>query len=245
MIEKITKGIVLRKWIFEDEHIVKILTEGGSVLSLKAKGLDSLLSKNAMSLHPFNTVEVEYFTSSSSDRNTGRLKRSTIITEFKGEHNHVNYEYIEVIRSIITGQEHNSNLTYETLREIIYGIENGMMNFQKLLALMILTMRQNGYQSIVDRCAKCGSNQNIMGFEVYEGGLICKNHEEAYRYKLPSKTLVKLIEINSLIDPIRCRDLDLTPEEITKIKSMYKIFFENQLAINMYMLDSAKEFYKG
>lgn len=244
MIEKINKGIVLHKWIYEDEHIIKILTEGGNVLSLKAKGLDSFESKNRMSLQIFNTVEVEYFTSHTSKRDTGRLKTATVIKEFKTESNYHNFSYIEVIRNIISYQEHNSNLTYKCLENIISMMENDLMNFQKLLNLMIITLRQNGYTMVVDRCAKCGSNQNIKGFEVYEGGLICSLHEEAEKYKLPKKTLLKLIEINSLKNPMECRDLDFNPDEILKIQSMYKQFMENQLALNLFMLDRKHQYVK-
>ncbi len=244
MIEKINTGIVLHKWVYEDEHIVRILTEGGSVLHLKAKGLDSLHSKNAMSLHIFNTVEVEYFTSHTSSRNTGRLKTARAIREYLGEHSEQNFAYIEVIRNMLSEQDHNSVLTYKTLEQIINLMENNLMKFQYLLALMIVTIRQNGYTSIVDRCVKCGSNQNIKGFEVYEGGLICANHDEGEKYKLPTKTLMKLIEINLLKNPMECRDLDFTPEETEKIRSMYKLFMENQLAINLFMLDKKHQFIK-
>lgn len=237
MIEKINTGIVLKKWIYEDEHMVNILTEGGNVLRLKAKGLDSLVSKNASSLHVFNKVEVEYFTSPSNRRHTGRLKTARVLKEYMGEHSDVNFGYIEVIRNIISEQEHNSTITFNTLEEIIRRIEMNSMNFQSLLALMIITLRQNGYPVTIDRCAKCGSNQKIKAFELYEGGLICQNHDEANDYKLHASTLVKLIEINSLKNPIECEDLRFTMPEIEKVRSMYKVFFENQLAINMYMLD--------
>lgn len=237
MIEKINTGIVLKKWIYEDEHMVNILTEGGSVLRLKAKGLDSLVSKNAHSLQVFNKVEVEYFTSPTTKRNTGRLKTARAIKEYMGEHNDINFGYIEVIRNIISDQDHNSILTFNVLEEIIYRIENNTMNFQHIWALMIVTLRQNGYTTTVDRCVKCGSNQNIKGFEIYEGGLICKNHDEGESYKLDASTLVKIIEINTLKNPMDCKDLKLTMSEIAVIRSMYKQFFENQLAINLYMLD--------
>ncbi len=244
MIEKLNTGIVLHKWVYEDEHIVKILTEGGNVLSLKAKGLDAWDSKNRMSLHIFNTVEVQYFTSHTNTRDTGRLKTASVIKEFKGEHSSQNFTYIEVIRNIIAYQEHNSMLTYKCLVHIINMMESNMMTFQHLLNLMIITLRQNGYVSVVDRCAKCGSNQNIKAFEIYEGGLICNQHEEANKYKLPKSTLMKLIEIHSLVNPMECRDLDFTPEEVSKIQSMYKQFMENQLALNLFMLDRKHQYIK-
>lgn len=237
MVEKIATGIVLQKWFFEDEHMVKILTEGGSVLRLKAKGLDSFTSKNNMSLHIFNKVEVEYFTSPNNQRYTGRLKRARVLKEYLGEASDANLAYIEVIRNIIAYQDHNSILTFRILEQIINMIEIRQMKFQYLFTLMMVTLRQNGYTTIVDRCAKCGSNQNIKGFEVYEGGLICSKHDEGERYKLPTRTLVKLIEINSLKNPMECRDLEFTPDEVSKIQSMYKQFMENQLALNLYMLD--------
>ncbi len=239
MITKINRGIVLRKIIFEDEHIVKILTEGGNLLALKAKGLDSLISKNRMSLQPLNTIEVEYFTNIEMNKSSGRLKTATALKEFRGFDNNDEriFAIAEVVLNIIGGQSNNSRLTYITLEKIIKHLENRTFKFQHLYALMIITLRQNGYTPVVDRCCKCGSNQNIKGFEIYEGGLICDKHEEGNKYSLPAKTLVKLIEINSLKDPIECRDLELTNEEIRVITSMYRMFLENQMGIVLYLID--------
>lgn len=244
MVEKVMTGIVLQKWYFEDEHIIKILTEGGNVLRLKAKGLDNIDSKNNSSLQIFNKVEVEFFTSPNNSRETGRLKRARAIKEFLGEHTDENFMYMEVIRNMIAFQEHNNRLTFSVLEQIIFKIENKIMNFQALLCLMIVTIRNNGYTPIVDRCAKCGSRLNIKGFEISEGGLICKLHEEGSKYKLPLKTLLKLIEINSLKNPMECRSLEFTQEEVESIRSTYKQFLENQLALNMYMLDRKRFIYK-
>ncbi len=237
MITKIAEGIVLQKFIFEDENIVKLLTKGGSVLTLKAKGLDSLMSKNNRALQVFNRVEVEYFTSHTSKSNTGRLKTANTLKEYIVEASDLVYARMEVIRNIILNQTNNSILTFNILEILINLLEIESLKFQHILSLIIVTLRQNGYTPVIDRCAKCGSNQNIKAFEVYEGGLICDNHEESNKYELPTETLMKLIEINSLKNPIECRDLDFEPTEVTKLISMYKMFMENQLAINLFMID--------
>ncbi len=235
MIEKINTGIVMEVKDFEDEHIVKILTEGGNLLSLKAKGLDNFISKNRVSIKIFNKINVEFFTSSSSIYNTGRLKRSSVIHEFK-EYNEYSINLVESIRNIIIDQNFNSILTYKILERLIFEIEEDDYKFQTLLSLMIVTLRQNGYTPIIDKCVKCGSNQKINAFEIYEGGLICDNHDEGFKYELSESTLRKIIEINSLKNPVECRNLNFTPEEKTKIQSMYKAFMENQLGINLYTL---------
>lgn len=235
MIERNVIGIVLEKYVFEDEHIIKILIENGDILSLKAKGLDSLHSKNRMAIFVFNEVEFEYFTSNEAKGNTGRLKRATLINEFTNisERNSL---LIEVVRNIILGQEKNSNLTYQSLKKIINLFKVNDYNFQSLYELIILTLRQNGYLPIVDKCVKCNSNQLIMGFSIYEGGLICNKHLELKKYFLPAKTLRKIIEINSLKNPLECRNLNFDQLEVAKIKSMCKLFLENQLGINVYLL---------
>lgn len=236
MIEKIVTGIVLEKFVFEDEHIVKILSEGGDVVSLKAKGLDNYTSKNRMSLNIFNTVEVEYFTSPSNRKHTGRLKTARANKEFiKDNENTLNV--MNVVRNLILDTNNNSILTYKTLERIIFSLENNNLLFQEILALMIITLRQNGITPIIDRCVKCGSNQDITSFSIYEGGLMCKKHEESKQYELKPNTLRKIIEINSLKDPITCRNLDFDQDEKNKIRSMYKMFLENQLAINLYLID--------
>ncbi len=236
MIEYIKKGIVLEKISFEDEHIVKLLIDDGNLLSLKAKGLDKNSSKNRMSLNSFNFVEVEYFTSENSNFKTGRLKTARVIKEFINDSN-LALNVFEVCRNLILFNERNNLNIYNSLTKIINLFELNNYQFQSILVLMILILRSNGYFPIIDRCVKCGTNKDIKAFSLYEGGLICKNHDESIKYELPVATLKKLIEINSLKNPLECNDLNFTPDEIIKIKSMYKLFLENQLAFNLYFLN--------
>lgn len=234
MVEKIITGIVLNKFPYEDEHIVKILSEGGNIISLKAKGLGNLTSKNNASLMLFNICEVEYFTSISGM--TGRLKTARVLKEFIKD-NELSLNVLETIRNIISERVRNTNVTYNTIKNILSSLENNNFSFQKLLALMIITLRNEGYKLVVNSCVKCGTNKNIKGFSIYEGGLICELHEEAKQYEADPSFLRKIIEINSIKNPIECNDLNFSPKEISMLKSMYKNFFENQLGINLYLIN--------
>ncbi len=235
MVEKIITGIVIDKFPFEDEHIIKILSEGGNVVSLKAKGLDKYESKNRISLSLFNKVELEYF-SSPSNGNSGRLKRSSMVKEYLADSD-LSYSVTQLLKDILLSLNNYNNVIFVSLEKVLFSLENNTYNFQKILTILILILRNEKYTPVVDRCVKCGSNQDIGAFSLYEGGLICKNHEEASKYKLSGDTLRKIIEINSLYNPIECRNLNFTPDEITKIKSMYKLFIENQMGLNLYMID--------
>ena len=234
MIEKIIIGIILEKYVFEDEHIVKILSEGGDLISLKAKGLSNLTSKNNSSLNPLNICEIEYFTSMSGM--TGRLKTARVLKEFVNDSERV-LDIIDVIKNIIKGSKRNNIITHNTLKDIIISLESNNFSFQKLMSLMIITLRNEGYRLVVTHCVKCQTRKNIEGFSLYEGGLICNKHEESKKYKADPSFLRKIIEINSIKNPIDCKDLYFSPKEISMLKSMYKMFFENQLGINLYLIN--------
>lgn len=234
MIEKIVTGIVLGKREFEDEHIVKILSEGGNILFLKAKGLHNNISKNRISLQLFNRVEIEYFPSP-SDSNRGRVKRATIVKEYIND-DEASYSVIQVLNDVLYSLNSHNNAIYNAVVNILKSLTDKTYSFQKILALFIFILRNENYIPVVDKCVKCGSNQNIKAFSLYEGGLICEKHVEANKYKLPPTFLRKIIEINIQKNPLECRDLLFSPEEIIILKSMYKLFFENQLGINMYLL---------
>ncbi len=236
MIEKLNTGFVLEKRVFEDEHIVRILTEGGNIIALKAKGLDSFTSKNRMSLNILNKVEVEYFTSPTTKSNTGRLKTARALKEFTSL-NDKTLDIVEVTRNILLDSNSNTTISYKILEKIIFAMESNNFRFQNVWELMVYTMRINGYIPIVDRCAKCGTTQDIKGFSLFEGGLICKNHEEANKYSMKGSTLRKIIEIHILKDPSMCNDLELTPEEEKNIKSMYKQFMEQHMGVNLFVID--------
>lgn len=234
MIEKIVTGLVLGKIEYEDEHIVKILSEGGNILSLKAKGLSNNFSKNRMSLQHFNKVEIEYFPAP-FDSNRGRIKRVNVIKEYIDD-DEMSYAVAQVLNDILYPINSHNNYIYNSVINILNALKDGNYSFQKMWSLFILILRNEGYISVVDKCVKCKNNQDIKAFSLYEGGLICKKHEEANRYKLPINFLKKIIEINIQKNPMLCGDLSLTPDEIKIIKSMYKSFFENQLGINLFLI---------
>ena len=235
MIEKIITGIILDKFQFEDEHIIKILSQGGNVISLKAKGLSNLTSKNNASLNPFNICEIEYFTSLSGM--TGRLKTARVLKEFIKD-TELSLNVMQILRNIIIGSKRNTMVTYNTVKNILSSLESNNYSFQKVLSLMTITLRNEGYNLVINKCVKCGKNQNIKGFSLYEGGLICDTHEESNKYEAEPSFLKKIIEINSIVNPIECNDLNFLPNEVSMLKSMYKMFFENQLGINLFLINN-------
>ena len=234
MIEKIVTGIVLDKFPFEDEHLVKVLIESGKVLTLRAKGLNSLTSKNRVSLNIFNICEIEYFTSGVG--NGGRLKRSNILKEFLNDDEH-SFNVLGLMQRLLDVSKTYNGATYFAIRKILESLESNQYKFQDILALIIIILRQEGYKPVVDGCAKCGSNKNINGFSLYENGLVCDNHEESKKYEMNPNLLRKLIEINSINNPILCDDLFFDPDEVLILKSMYKMFLENQLGANLYLIN--------
>ncbi len=235
MIEKIVTGIVLGKFPFEDENIIKILSEGGNIISLKAKGIDKYESKNRLSLSLFNIVEFEYF-SSSNNSNSGRLKRANLITEYLAN-SELSYSVVQVLRELLLAHDSYNNVIFNLTSKILRSLEKNTYSFQKMWAILILILRLDGYYPIINKCVKCGSNQNIKGFSLYEGGLICNKHGEGEKYKLEPNTLRKIIEMNALKNPYLCKELNLTPNEVMIVKSIYKQFFSNQLGINLYGID--------
>lgn len=234
MIEKIVTGLVLGKKEYEDEHLVKILSEGGNILSLKAKGLSNNVSKNRVSLQQFNKVEIEYFPAP-SDSNRGRIKRSTTVEEYI-DNDEQSYAVAQVLNSILYPLMSHNNAIYTSVISVLESLKNKTYNFQKIWAVFILVLRNEGYSPVINKCVKCGSNQDIKAFSLYEGGLICQKHEEGEKYKLHPDFLRKIIEIYVQKNPMNCRDLSLNPTEITYLKSMYKAFFENQVGINLYLI---------
>lgn len=235
MIEKIIKGIVLQKFNLEDEYVVKILSQGGNILTLKTKLSDRRIYENKTFLKEFNIVEIEYFTSNLNSKYEGRIENSKIIKEFK-DRNEISKNIINIIKNIAL-ESNNSILTYKSLEKIIFSLEEKTFSFQHILVFMIIFLRQNGYQIIINKCAKCKNEKDIDFFSLYEGGLVCKSHEKIDKYKLSDSTIKKLIEINSLKNPLECKDLNFDLIEISKIQKMYKTFFENHIGINLYMLD--------
>jgi|GEM_PF-3492909 len=234
MIEKIVVGIILDKFPFEDEHLIKVLIEEGKILTLKAKGLDSLTSKNRVSLNLFNICEIEYFTSGFG--NGGRIKRSTIIKEFLKD-DELSFNVLLLVRNILDISKAYKNINFFAVKHILKNVDNNQYKFQDLLALMIIILKQEGYKPIVDRCSKCGTIKNINGFSLYENGLICDKHSISKKYEMKPSLLKKLIEINSAVNPMLCNDLFLNPTEISILKSMYKMFLENQLGANLYLIN--------
>ena len=146
-------------------------------------------------------------------------------------------QFLGLARNILEISKSNNILNYLAVIKILENIENNNYKFQDILALMIIILRQEGYKPEVGCCCKCGKMKNINGFSLYENGLICDNHSISQKYEMAPNLLRKIIEINSIENPIMCRDLFFEPNEIILLKSMYKLFFENQLGANLYLMN--------
>ncbi|HOB11753.1 MAG TPA: DNA repair protein RecO [Syntrophomonadaceae bacterium] len=71
-------------------------------------------------------------------------------------------------------------LTLDTLRAINHGGLNPLLirRFELNLAIHL------GYRPVLDQCVACGQNQDLTGFNLAEGGMICRKCATADTYRL-------------------------------------------------------------
>ncbi|WP_025755352.1 DNA repair protein RecO [Mycoplasmopsis cricetuli] len=167
----INKAILIsQKEISDNEFILKFLTSKGQI-SLLAQGLKKINSKNRNNLLEGALCEIEYFAARLINK-IGRLKKVTLI----GQYDIFNEKTFVLLNRIVklSKQIYFQNSIVNLYWKIIdYFNDSHIHIFLNLFYVHIL--KYFNYQVITNTCAKCHSNKNIVSFNYFYNGFLCKN----------------------------------------------------------------------
>ncbi|MCU1379799.1 MAG: replication and repair protein RecO [Acidimicrobiales bacterium] len=169
------EGIVLRTMrLGESDKIVTIVTRGRGKVRAVAKGVRKTKSRFGGRLEPLTHVALQLY----EGRNLDTITQVETIDHFKAIREDLDRltqatTMLEVVDAIVQEGEENPRL-HQMLLGALRTLEAQPSPlvvpafFWKLLA-------QEGYRPILDRCASCGSVEDLVAFDLNEGGTLCRN----------------------------------------------------------------------
>jgi DNA repair protein RecO (recombination protein O) len=174
-------GVVLRTMrLGEADKIVMIVTEGRGKVRAVAKGVRKTKSRFGGRLEPLSHVSLQLYEGRSLDT----ITQVETIDHFRGIREDLDRlsratQLLEVIDAIVQEGEEDPRL-YQMLLGALRTLEASDSPlvvpafFWKLLAHV-------GFRPILDECATCGSTDDLVAFDLTEGGSLCRDHARGTR----------------------------------------------------------------
>jgi DNA repair protein RecO (recombination protein O) len=168
------EGVVLRTWkLGEADRIVVILTRAHGKVRAVAKGVRKTRSKFGGRLEPTSNVALQFY----EGRELDIVTQAETIDHFRAIRDDLDRfgrasAMLEAVDQLAQEREVNVRL-YQMLLGALRTLaaRNAPLVvpafFFKLLAL-------EGYRPIVDECAACGEDAELVAFDVDAGGLLCR-----------------------------------------------------------------------
>lgn len=202
------QGFILKQMDYQDSSsILTVLTKEYGKLSIVARGVKKMTSKNASKTLPFTLVEflIDY----KENHTMFTMQQATCIQMYKHMHMDLQKSTVASIMAEIVDDfvVEESASYYRMLFEAYEALEQDT-HIETVLALFLVEeMKEFGIEADVDECVHCGKKQ-VVSISSEQGGFLCKDcatlfHSKIYeledlkRFRLLCKASLK--QYNTLI----------------------------------------------
>ena len=221
MIENKYTGFVTSKVNYqESDAIITILTDSGKT-SFKARGINKINSKNGPALNYF--MISDYVLSSKSELSNKTLKTANIVKVYKSCFDDLtisaSYLYICSLLNQVSEQINGYQMALKCFEMLDENIEplNVLNYFVKELVNAL------GYKPNLDGCINCHNKNNLISFNLEQGGFICKKCFDNNLYiNMPTLFLKDLYLFLKNDDFVQ-----LDKQHALKIFKLYNEFFKD------------------
>ena len=186
-------GIVLRTMrLGEADKIVTMVTQGRGKVRAVAKGVRKTKSRFGGRLEPLQHVSLQLYEGRSLDT----ITQVETIDYFRGIREDLDRltqatTMLEVVDAVVQEGEQNPKL-HQMLLGALRTLEAAPSPlvvpafFWKLLA-------HEGYRPMLDACASCGSEDDLVAFDLTEGGVLCRSCARGTRLTPEALSLLRRI----------------------------------------------------
>jgi DNA repair protein RecO (recombination protein O) len=186
-------GIVLRTMrLGEADRIVTLVTQDRGKVRAVAKGVRKTKSRFGGRLEPLMHVALQCY----EGRNLDTITQAETIDHFRAIREDLDRlsratQLLEVIDAIVQEGEEDPRL-YQMLLGALRTLESSGSPlvvpafFWKLLAHV-------GFRPILDECASCGATDDLVAFDLNEGGTLCRDHARGTRLTPEALDLLRRI----------------------------------------------------
>ncbi len=170
---KIIEGIIISKTPYaENDEMLNVLTEN-AFINIYAKGVKKISSKNRVNVFRGALVSFEIFNSYATAHSV--LLKKAIIIQGLPEINKTNAQKIEILLKIIKNIKDYHHEIFDIYTLMIKDFDNvDFYKNQTFLVAKILDSLGEGLS--FSSCVQCGTNQDLFGFDILQGGILCQTH---------------------------------------------------------------------
>lgn len=166
-------GYVINSIDYKDnDSILSVLCKDGLV-SLRARGVKKINSKNASSVMSYAYSEFEVSRSNKSGYLTLNEGKLLNYPSFISD----NLEYISIINFVSEGIEliEDKSDSFECFVDCLNAMKSKYKSEFILVAFLNYFLNKHGCKLNVDECVTCGKKEGIIKFSFENGGYLCKN----------------------------------------------------------------------
>ena len=187
------EGIVLRTWkLGEADRIVNLLTRGHGKVRAGAKGVRKTRSRFGSRLEPTTHVAVLLY----EGRELDTITQADAIDHFRPIRDDLDRitrasAMLEAVDHLAQEREVNPRL-HDMLLGALRALAAGSAPlvvpgfYLKVLAL-------EGFRPMVDACALCGATDDLVAFDIDQGGVLCEGHRRGSQVSPEAVGLLQLI----------------------------------------------------
>ncbi len=187
------EGIVLRTWkLGEADNIVNLMTRGHGKVRAVAKGVRKTKSRFGARLEPTTHVALLLY----EGRELDIITQVEAIDHFRSIRADLDRiarasAMLEAVDQLTQERQANPRL-HALLLGALRALEANAAPlvvpgfFLKLLAL-------EGFRPVVSGCASCGTESDLVAFDVEEGGLLCRAHRRGHAVSPEAVALLRLV----------------------------------------------------
>ena len=187
------RGIVVRTWkLGEADRIVSMVTEGRGKVRAVAKGVRKTSSRFGSRLEPMSHVSLLMY----EGRNLDIVSQAETIDHFRPLREDLDRlgratAVLEAVDAVVQEGQHAPQL----YRMLVGALRSLAANDSHLVvpAFFWKLLAEEGFRPILDECAACGATDELVAFELHEGGTLCRACQRGPRISPGALSLMRRI----------------------------------------------------
>lgn len=227
MLEQID-GVILRTQDYGETHkIVTIFSKKIGRISAIARGAKKPKSKMASVTQPF--IEGQFLVYISSGLST--IRQAEIIDSNRKIREDfiktVYASYIAELTNQILGEKVQEPFIYDQFVHTLKRINATADPRIPVLMYELKLYQKAGYAPILDRCVNCGSKQNIIGFSIGQGGVVCRGCNQASNDTIIfSENVLRLLPLFLQIGLERIGTINVREHNIQLLRRTFDAYYD-------------------
>jgi DNA repair protein RecO (recombination protein O) len=187
------RAVVVRTWkLGEADRIVSMVTEGRGTVRAVAKGVRKTSSRFGSRLEPMSHVSLLLY----EGRNLDIVSQAESIDHFKELREDLDRlgratAVMEAVDAVVQEGQHAPRL----YRMLVGALRSLSASDSALVvpAFFWKLLAEEGFRPILDQCASCGALDDLVAFDLHEGGTLCRRCQRGTRLSPEALTLLRRI----------------------------------------------------